>query len=209
MKLTKYEHACFTVEKDNLLLVVDPGIFTTDFIVPENIAAIIITHEHQDHFDSEQIAAIMDKNPDALILAHETITSKIQVFQTHAVTAGDVFTIGSFTLEFFGGEHALIHPSIPRIVNLGVMINDLLYYPGDSFVLPQKAVDTLAIPTSAPWLKMSEAMDFLVAIQPRFAFATHDALLSSSGKAISDRLLGGIAEKNGIEYSRLELPVDV
>ena len=25
MKLTKYEHACFTVEKDGKLLVVDPG----------------------------------------------------------------------------------------------------------------------------------------------------------------------------------------
>ena len=209
MRLTKYEHACFTIEKDNLLLVIDPGAFTTDFIVPENVAAVVITHEHQDHFDPEQVAAIIDKNPDALILAHEVITSKIQAFETHAVMAGDIFPIGPFTLEFFGGEHALIHPSIPRIANLGVMINDILYYPGDSFTLPQKTVDTLAVPAGAPWLKMSEAMDFLVAIQPRLAFPTHDALLSNTGKTISDRLLGGIAEDNSIEYKRLEEPIDI
>ena len=209
MKVTKYEHACFTVEKDELLVVVDPGGFTTDFIAPENVAAIVITHEHQDHYDPEQIAAIIDKNPDALIIAHESITSKIEAFETHAVSAGDIFPLGPFTLEFFGGTHAAIHPDIPRVANLGVMINDLLYYPGDSFTLPQRSVDTLALPAGAPWLKMSEAIDFMIAVQPRLVFPTHDAVLSGNGQSISDRLLGGFAKSSGIEYKRLEQPIDI
>ena len=51
MKLTKYEHACFSVEHDGMTLVVDPGNFTTDFIAPEGVIAVVITHEHSDHFD--------------------------------------------------------------------------------------------------------------------------------------------------------------
>jgi L-ascorbate metabolism protein UlaG (beta-lactamase superfamily) len=209
MKITKYEHACFTVEKDGQVLVVDPGAFTTDFIAPENVVAVVITHEHQDHFDHEQLAAIVDKNPDAVIIGHESVTSKIEVFETKTAQAGDKITVGEFDLEFFGGDHALIYESIPKAANLGVMINKLLYFPGDSFTLPNKPVDTLAIPASAPWMKIGEAMDFLVAVNPRLAFPTHDAILSDAGKGLSDSLLGGIASANGTEYKRLEAPLEI
>jgi L-ascorbate metabolism protein UlaG (beta-lactamase superfamily) len=209
MILTKYEHSCFTVKKDDQILVVDPGKFTTDFIAPENVVGIVITHEHGDHFDPEQVAAIIDKNPSALIIGDESIMSKIEAFDTKIVHAGDKITVGLFDLEFFGSEHALIHQSKPVIANLGVMISDLLYFPGDSFTLPNKSVDTLAVPASAPWMKMSEAMDFLVAVRPRFAFPTHDAILSDIGKALSDQWLGEIASVNGIEYKRLETSIEI
>lgn len=209
VKLTKYEHACFTVEKNNQVLVVDPGGFTTDFITPENVVGIVVTHEHGDHFDHEQITAIIDKNPDAIIIGHESITSKIDVFETKSVASGDIIDLGEFELEFFGGEHALIHISKPVVANLGVMINELLYFPGDSFTLPMKPVDTLAIPAGAPWMKISEAMEFLVAVNPRFAFPTHDAILSESGKELSDQWIGGIANTSGTEYKRLEAPIEI
>lgn len=203
MKLTKYEHACFTVEKDGQVLVVDPGGFSTDFIAPDHVVAVVVTHIHGDHFDPEQLAAIIDKNPDATVLGHEAVTAQIEAFKTQTVSAGDKLSVGPFDLAFTGGEHALIHSTIPMIANLGVMINDLLYYPGDSFVLPGTAVDTLALPAGAPWMKTGEAMNFLLAVMPRFAFPTHDAFLSDAGKDQADRLLGDIARQNGIGYARL------
>jgi len=209
MKLTKYQHACFTVEDDGKILIVDPGNFTSDFIAPENVVAVVVTHEHPDHFDHEQLAAIIDKNPDAVIVGHEAVVSQIEVFETKAVRAGDTLTTGPFSLEFFGGEHALIYKTMPVVANLGVMVNDLLYYPGDSFTTPGKPVDTLAVPASAPWMKMSEAMDFLADIKPRFAFPTHDAILSDIGKSLSDRLLGNTATTQSTEYKRLENPVEI
>lgn len=209
MKLTKYQHACFTVEDEGKVLVVDPGNFTSDFIAPEHVVGVVITHEHQDHFDHEQLAAIIDKNPDAVILGHEAVVSQIEVFETQAVNTGDTVIVGPFSLEFFGGQHALIHRSMPVAANLGVMINELIYFPGDSFTNPEKPVDTLAIPAAAPWMKMSEAMDFLTAIKPRFAFPTHDAILSDLGKSLSDRLLGNVAAANNIEYKRLESPIEI
>jgi L-ascorbate metabolism protein UlaG (beta-lactamase superfamily) len=209
MKLTKYNHACFTLEQDDQVLVVDPGNFSTDFIAPENVVAIVITHEHGDHLDHDQVAAIIDKNPDAVIIGHPDIVSKIEVFETHSVQAGDKMSVGPFSLEFFGGQHAIIHPSIPPVVNLAVLINDLVYYPGDAFTIPFRSVDTLALPISAPWLKLSEAMDFLAEIKPRAAFPTHDGLYVDAANAMVDRLLGNFADANDIEYARLKDPIEI
>ncbi|HMH70613.1 MAG TPA: MBL fold metallo-hydrolase [Candidatus Saccharimonadales bacterium] len=209
MKVTKYQHACFTVEKDEQILVVDPGGFSTDFIAPGSVVAIVITHEHGDHFDPDQLAAIIDKNPEAVIVSNAAVTAKIETFQSRTVAAGDRITIGSFDLEFFGDSHAVIHASIPKISNVGVLINDLLYYPGDSFTVPDQPVDTLALPAAAPWMKIGEAMDFLAAVKPRLAFPTHDAILSTEGKEVADRLLGMAAKNNIVEYRRLESPIEI
>ena len=117
--------------------------------------------------------------------------------------------VGSFTLKFFGGTHALIHSSIPQIVNFGVLINEKLYYPGDSFALPDQAVDTLALPAAAPWMKLGEAMDFLEKVKPRLAFPTHDALLSKVGKTMVDSHLNNIAQNNGGTYQRITSTIEI
>lgn len=204
LHLTKYEHACFTVDKDDQLLVIDPGAYTTDFIAPDHVAGIVITHDHPDHYDPELIAAIIDKNPDAMIVAHPSITDSIEAFQSLSVEPGDSLSLGPFELEFFGGEHAAIAPGVNLPVNLGVMINDLLYYPGDSLVAPDdRYVDTLALPVAAPWLKLSESLDFLTDVHPHTAFPTHDAILSSAGQALVDRMVGGVADGIDTHYARI------
>lgn len=209
MKLTKYQHACFTVEEDGQLLVVDPGEFSTDFIAPTNVVAIVITHQHADHFDQERVAEIIDKNPEAIIVAPASVTAALEAFTSQAATAGESISVGPFELKFHGGQHAIIHETIPIIENIGVVINDLVYYPGDSLVLPGQPIDTLLLPASAPWMKAGEAMNFLAAVKPRLAIPTHDAILSLEGKEIADSLLGTMASKKGIEYMRVQAPLEI
>jgi L-ascorbate metabolism protein UlaG (beta-lactamase superfamily) len=210
MKLTKYEHACFTLEKDGKILVVDPGNFTTDLGAIDNVVAIVITHEHPDHFDPSALDAFIARSPDAVIYAHEGITNQLSSdFLATPVTAGEVVEATPFTLEFLGGDHAIIHSSYPHIDNLGVMINNVIFYPGDSFTSPDKPVEVLALPVTAPWLKISEAMDFLAQIKPTLAFPTHDAIASDKGKALVDRILGGVAREHGSKYQRLTEPVEI
>ncbi len=210
MKLTKYEHACFTVEKEGKLLVVDPGVFTTDLPALDSVVAIVITHEHPDHFDMTALSALVARNPDAMIYAHSDITRTIaNALPNTAADAGEVVKAGPFKLEFFGGTHAVIHPDMPVVANLGVMVNGSLYYPGDSFTLPNRTVDTLALPVAAPWLKMSEAFDFLIAVKPRLVFPTHDAIASDTGKGLADRMTPPFADKVGASYQRIDQPIEI
>lgn len=209
MQLTKFKHACFTVTKDTKTIVVDPGTFSTDFVVPDNVVAAVITHEHMDHLNEKHIEAISERNPDMVVLAHESIASKLRGAKTQSVAAGDTVEIGGFTLTFTGGQHAMIHPTIPLIANVGVHINHTLYYPGDSFTPPSEPVTVLALPAAAPWMKASEAIDFLVSVKPVRAFPTHDAILSSEGKEIYDRLYERMASEHDIVFQRVTTPIDL
>ncbi|MGC5075433.1 hypothetical protein, partial [Escherichia coli] len=68
-----------------------------------------------------------------------------------AVHPGDTLDLGPFHLEFFGGKHAEIHSSIPIVDNVGVLVNDAFFYPGDSYTVPKGAhVALLAAPVGAP-----------------------------------------------------------
>jgi len=205
MKLTKFEHACFTLEKDGSTIVVDPGSYSHDFIIPPHTDAIVITHEHPDHLDEARIKEILTVSPKATIIAHESITGRFTEFTTIAAKVGEQYQIGSFSLKFFGGIHAPIAETMPVPANYGVLIDDHFYYPGDSFTIPEGIqVKELALPASAPWMKVSEAMNFLAAIKPTFAFPTHDAILSPEGKELADRLLGTVASGQNTQYKRLD-----
>lgn len=209
MKLTKYEHACFVVERDDQSLIVDPGGYTTNLAIPDNVVAVVITHEHADHLDANNLDAIIDKNPTAVIIGHQDVVSKTNLQNTKSVVANEGIKIGVFELEFFGGEHAVIDPSIPVIANLGLMINNLIYYPGDSFTTPELPVKVLALPVSAPWMKMSEAVAYLQEVKPELAFPTHDAILSDAGKSLPDKMIPALTSLSGISYKRLTEPIEI
>ncbi|MDB5162076.1 MAG: putative Zn-dependent hydrolase [Candidatus Saccharibacteria bacterium] len=205
MHLTKYEHACFVVEKDGKVLIVDPGGLTTDFIMPEDeVVAVVVTHEHPDHLDIDQLTAIADVFPKAVFIGPRDVTAKLKNFETRTVKGGDNFIIDGIELEFFGDDHAAIHPSWPLAQNVGVMVDERIYYPGDSFVVPEKSVDTLALPLGAPWLKVSEAVDFMLAVAPRFAFPTHDAVLSHEGQSFHGHIISTFAKDADIDFRRID-----
>lgn len=210
MKITKYEHACFSIEHNGKLVIVDPGGWTTDLPALESVVAVVVTHDHPDHLNTAALGAIIAHNPQAIIYAHESITKQLDdTLPSKAVAAGEKVMIEPFSLEFFGGEHAEIHKSYPKSTNLGVLINDAVYYPGDSFTLPNKNVRVLALPVAAPWLKISEAMDFCAAVKAELVFPTHDAVLSKNGKALPDRMIPAFAENYGGKYIRLHEPTEI
>ena len=203
MKLTKYSHACFTVEKAGATLIVDPGAWSGDLVMPKNVVGIVVTHEHADHCDTKLISDIVATSPRVTIYAHADVVVKLPGLPTQVVTGGETVQVDAFTLEFTGSEHALIHSSIPQIANLGVIIDELVYYPGDSFTLPGKIVPNIAIPVSAPWMKIGEAMDFLAATRAARFFPTHDAILSETRQNLVDNMLKTTATNANATYERI------
>lgn len=204
MKVTKYEHATQILSIGDDTLVIDPGVFLSavDF---GNVAAVVITHEHQDHWTPDQLARILDKNPQAPIYGPGGVKAAAGGFDVTEVKAGDTVEAGPFTLTFFGEKHAVIHESVPVIDNVGVLVNGEIYYPGDSFTIPDVEVPTLAAPIGAPWLKIGEAMDFVLAVKPKRAYYVHDMTLSAAGRKMHSDRLEWATEQNGGVFTPLDI----
>jgi L-ascorbate metabolism protein UlaG (beta-lactamase superfamily) len=196
MKVTKYEHATLVIEKAGSRLIVDPGVFLSAIDQPTDVVAVVITHEHGDHWTAERLEAILEKNPDAKIYGPQGVADAASGFDVQVAKAGDVVEAEPFTLKFFGEKHAVIHASLPVVDNVGVLIDDSLYYAGDSYTVPDVPVETLAAPIGAPWLKIGEAIDYVLAVKPKRAFPVHDMTLSVAGKDMAGaqltRVLGTI-----------------
>ncbi|MDJ0337273.1 MBL fold metallo-hydrolase [Cryobacterium sp. PH31-O1] len=209
MKLTKLEHAALILELSGKKLYIDPGSFTSALTGTAGAVAVVITHEHADHWTPEQLGRIVETNSDLRIFAPAGVASAIAAtgadLDVTTVQAGDVIDVDPFTLRFFGATHAVIHESIPIIDNVGVLVNDELYYAGDAFTIPEGvAVGTLAVPAAAPWMKISEAMDFILAVKPKRSFPTHEMLLSRAGKDLSNARFLSVTEDGGGEFFALE-----
>jgi len=207
MKLTKYEHACIVFEEQGKKLILDPGSYSEPLEGVRDVLAVVITHAHDDHCFEPQLDRLIAANPELMIFGPPQVCTRLSKYNTTAVYMGDHYPVGPFTLEFFGDLHAVIHQSIPVIENRGVLINDKFYYPGDSFTLPDRPVELLAVPTSAPWLKISEVMDFVTTVKHKHSMATHNALHSEFGNALSNGRVKAITEAQGGEFHYL-LPGD-
>jgi len=204
MKLTKHEHACLVLEKSNDVLVIDPGNLTMPLADLRGVVAIVITHEHADHWTPEQLDRILDVNPDATIFAPRSVQRAAGGHTITAVADGDRHEVGGFTLAFYGTQHAVIHSSIPIVENVGVFVDGVLFYPGDAYTVPPVAVDTLAAPAGAPWLKIGEAMDYVLAVAPKRAFPTHEMTLSVAGQTLANARLETVTKAGGGEYFPLQ-----
>jgi len=205
MRVTKYEHAALTVQDSGKTLVIDPGSFTNPLDELENVVAIMLTHEHPDHWTPDHLDRLLTKFPDAPVFGPQGVADAAGGYDVTVVSPGETATVDPFTLRFFGGRHNVIHESIPVVDNVGVLVNDAFYYPGDSYAVPDGVdVKLLAAPLGAPWLKIGEAMDFVLAVKPRRAFGTHDMTLSVIGRGMHRQRLKWATEQNGGEFLELD-----
>lgn len=202
MKLIKKGHSCVRLEKDGRTLVIDPGGFSEgDAAVGAD--AVLVTHEHPDHFDEGRLRAAMEANPAARIWAPRSVSERISTTfpgRVHTVGEGDTVDAAGFSVEVHGQLHAVIHPDIPRIANCGYVVEGSLFHPGDALTVPGRPVDTLLLPVHAPWSKVSEIIDYLREVAPRRAFDVHDGLLADRARPVYDRLIGDLG---GVEHGRL------
>lgn len=204
MKLTKYQHACFTLEDQGKYIVIDPGIFSNSLPEIRDTVAVILTHSHPDHVDVAKIKQLQAQNAEIIVYGTADTQEAYADLNISVVGAGDVVTAEPFTLQFFGGQHAEIHNSRAVHQNVGVFINNQVFYPGDSFIKPDDAVTVLLLPIAAPWMKVGEAMDYLETVKPQQVIPTHDAVLSKEGQDIHDMWLKQSAERANTKYHRLQ-----
>lgn len=211
MRVTKYSHSCIRIDGAGVL-VVDPGVFSAPATALTGADAVLVTHEHIDHLDPQALAEAVRARPDLRIYAHPGLLPQLSDIgdAVTPVQPGEAFTAAGYDIRAYGGQHAIIHPDIPRVVNLGYLISDAttsVYHPGDSFEVPQDVpVDVLFVPVAAPWLKLSESIDFVRSVKPQRTFALHDATITEAGARIVDTHLTNLS---GSRYRRLAPGTDI
>ncbi|MEU9664124.1 MBL fold metallo-hydrolase [Streptomyces bobili] len=203
MKLTKKAHACVRLEKEGRTLVLDPGAFTEEDAAL-GAEAILVTHEHPDHFSEERLRAALDADPAVEIWTLASVAEKIAgAFpgRVHTVGHGDAFTAAGFDVQVYGELHAVIHPDLPRVTNVGFLIDGgRVFHPGDALTVPGRPVETLLAPVQAPWNKIAEVIEYVREVAPRRVYDIHDALLTDLARPIYDMHLGNLG---GADHGRL------
>jgi L-ascorbate metabolism protein UlaG (beta-lactamase superfamily) len=210
MKLTKFTHACVRLEKDGRVLVFDPGTFSETGQALAGADAVLITHEHGDHVDVDAVAAALQANTALELFAPEAVAGTLRGkapdagSRIHTAAVGEEFEAAGFSVRTFGGQHALIHPQIPVVANIGYLVDGNVYHPGDSFVIPDGVdVQTLLVPIHAPWNKVGEVVDFVIGVRAPRAFPVHDGLLNETGRGLIEGHVTRIGAKYGSEYRHL------
>jgi len=142
------------------------------YIDPWHIAAgappadlILITHEHSDHFDKGDIAAI--RQPSTVIVAPAEVTRQVEG-ETRTVAPGDTVTVAGVTVHAvaayntnkFREPGAVFHPREDGKVGYVVELDGTTYYhAGDTDVIDEMAeieVDVAMIPVSGTYVMTAD-----------------------------------------------------
>lgn len=173
MRITKYTHACVRLEHDGRVLVIDPGTWSEPAALT-GADAVLVTHEHADHIDVLRLAGLG-------VPVYAPVEADIPRLEVLGVSSGVEFTAAGFRVRAVGGRHAFIYGGQPDCPNLGYILDEAIYHPGDSLHVPEQPIETLLVPVQGSWMKTAEAIDFVKAIKPQRTFAVHDAQLNDRG----------------------------
>ncbi|MFD4788847.1 MBL fold metallo-hydrolase [Streptomyces sp. NPDC058459] len=202
MNLTKRGHACVRLEKDGGVLVIDPGLWSEEDAAAD-ADVILVTHEHFDHFDEERLRVGLEANPAAGLWAPAAVADQVAAAfpnRVHPVGHGDALTLAGFDVQVHGAWHAVIHSDIPRITNVGYLLDGSVFHPGDALTVPDRSVDTLLLPVQAPWNKIAEVIEYVREVGPRRSVDVHDGLLTDRSRPVYDTWVGDLG---GAEHLRL------
>lgn len=199
VRLTKYGHACVRLEKDGRALVMDPGEMTPEPEALQDVEAVLITHEHFDHLDARKLR----DHPSLPVYTCPGVARSLTDLgdRVRVVKDGDVLDVAGFRVRGVGEKHHVSHPDVPPVDNVGFLVDDEVFHPGDALTVV--AVPTLLAPGQAPWKTTPDLIRYLRAVRPRRAYAIHDGLLNDWGLKVLDGVLAAEGERLGADIRRL------
>lgn len=182
MQVTHFGHSCVLLDTGAARLLIDPGNFSQGFEDVTGLDAVLVTHQHPDHLDPERLPALLRANPDARLVVDSGSAEQLGDVDHETVAPGTTLEIAGARVEVLGGQHAVIHPDIPRIVNNGYLVDGTHFHPGDALdTVPPGELEVLFLPTAAPWQKLADAVTYLREVAPRTAVPIHQGILSVPG----------------------------
>jgi L-ascorbate metabolism protein UlaG (beta-lactamase superfamily) len=195
------------VEEGGVRILFDPGSFSTTQNELTGLEALLITHEHGDHLTMDSVKAIVANNPDVQIFTNKSVHALLEKegIASTVLMHGEKAGIKGISIEAVGKDHAILISGVPPIENVGFMVAERLFYPGDALTIPATQVEILALPAAAPWSKISEIIEYAIAIKPKVAFPVHDSILAMP-QMMSGFFTPTLAS-HGIEFRPIEIEV--
>ena len=180
LRVSKYGHSCLHIVDGAASILIDPGTFSQGFETLSGLTAILITHQHPDHVDPKRLPGLLRANPGATLYADSGSVATLAELDITAtgVSNGEVLDVGT-RVEVFAGDHAVVHRDVPVIPNASYFVGGRLLHPGDSLTEIGQQVEILALPTSAPWMAVKEAIDYYRAVSPAVAIPIHEKMLAN------------------------------
>jgi len=209
MRVTHLGHACLLVEAADRRILIDPGSFSSGFEDLTGLDAVIVTHNHADHFDADRVAVLLRANPGTSVHTDPLTAEALREQGLAAVPSrqGEDFTVGDVTVSPVGELHAYNHAAMPRIPNVGVVLRaegePSLFHPGDAYDGEPGQVDVLAHPLNAPWAASRDSIEFVARIAPKVFIPIHDALLSDIGHRMYSGHIEQFSGVEGLTYTPL------
>src|SRR5690349_1507046 len=178
MQVSHFGHSCVLLDTGAARLLIDPGNFSKDFEGVTGLDAVLVTHQHPDHLDPERLPTLLRGNPDARLIVDSGTAEQLHDVEHEVVEPGATVQVAGARIEVLGGQHAVIHPDIPRIVNNGYLVDGTHFHPGDALdTVPSGGLEVLFLPTAAPWQKLADAVTYLREVAPRTAVPIHQGIL--------------------------------
>lgn len=202
MKITKLEHSCLLVEMPapvNRTALFDPGSMSEPYINVDSLEYlddIFITHAHGDHMHPAIIKSLLEKFPDVRITGPREVVSRLK--QESVLAASEEYD----GIRFFDSKHEKVLPLFQPPEQLGYHYLDLLTHPGDSHSFAEtKAI--LALPVTAPWGSMVNAVRLAIELQPKYVLPIHDWHLRDEAKAQAYDMMEQVFTDNNINFLKL------
>lgn len=198
MKVTKFGHCCLLINENDVRILLDPGVYSNP---PADLKAdtILITHQHPDHLNMEMLKNILSQNPNCPIYTCEDVSAILskEGIISNSVKEGQEIRVKGIPIKVIGKDHAIIYQKSPCL-NHGFHISNKLFFPGDALTIPHVPVDILALPVAAPWLKLSDAIEYALRVKPQKCFPVHDGGLKNT--TLTNRVPGEAVTPHGIQW---------
>ena len=214
MRLTKYTHSCVRLDDADASVVIDPGSFSGEAelcAALDGVDAVLVTHEHADHLDVASMTQLLAERPSLRVWGPSPVAELLADVRDQVVVVGpgESFAAGGLPVSTHGGQHALIHPSIPIVPNVAYVVGepgrDAVLHPGDCLLALPQPVETLLLPLHAPWSSVGDVLDHLIAVRAPQIHQIHDGLLNERGRAVVEGHVHRVSKEYGSHYRPLQI----